>query len=125
MPQFDQFSFFTQSSWFLFFLFTFYFIFVYYFLPIIFLNVKSRKKKILFSEKNKNKINIEKVNTIIFYNKLNKTFFSKFDCFFCAKKTINEINNKNYNNFLINICLKQNIELLLNNNFIFLKKIFI
>ena len=62
MPQFDQFSFFNQVSWFLFLFFNFYFFITYFFLPKICYNLKFRKKKILFDITKKNKINFEKNN---------------------------------------------------------------
>ena len=57
MPQFDQFSFFNQVSWFLFFFLNFYFFIIYFFLLKICYKLKFIKKKILFDNKKKIKIN--------------------------------------------------------------------
>ena len=61
MPQFDQFSFFNQVSWFLLFFFNFYFFITYFFLPKICYNLKFRKKKIIFDIKKKIKLILKKI----------------------------------------------------------------
>ena len=94
MPQFDQFSFFNQVSWFLFFFFNFYFLITYFFLPIICYNLKFRKKKILFNLKKKNQINFEKNNLIFFFNNSYKTFCSNFELFIIKKLSIYKKNEK-------------------------------
>lgn len=125
MPQFDQFSFFTQVSWFLCLFFLFYFFITYFYLPKICYNIKFRKKKILFNEEKTNQIIFEKLNIIYFFNNINKKFFNTFDLFLNKKSLIYLFNKKVYNNFLLEDFLKKNIELILNRNFLFIKKIFI
>jgi hypothetical protein len=66
MPQFDQFSFFNQVSWFLFFFINFYFFITYFFLPQIAHNIKFRKKKIVFDNKKKLKLTLKKI--ILFFS---------------------------------------------------------
>lgn len=94
MPQFDQFSFFNQVSWSLFFFFNFYFFVTYFFLPKICYNLKFRKKKIIFDNKKKNQINFEKNNIILFFNSSYKIFCSNFELFFNKKLSIYNINQK-------------------------------
>jgi hypothetical protein len=125
MPQFDQFSFFTQVSWFLCLFFLFYFLITYFYLPKICYNIKFRKKKILFNKEKTNQIIFEKLNIIYFFNNINKKFFNTFDLFLNQKSLIYLFNKKIYNNFLLEDFLKKNIELILNRNFLFIKKFFI
>ena len=121
MPQFDQFSLLNQILWFYIFFFFFYFIITYFLLPCICYNIKFRKKKILLTNKNKNKINSEKDIIFFFFN----TFFKKlsFNFYFLIKnktKIYTENNNISIkNNSLINNIFEQKI-----NNF-FKKKNFI
>ena len=127
MPQFDQFSFFNQVSWFFFFFFSFYFFITYIFLPKICYNLKFRKKKIIFDIRKKEKINFEKNNIYYFFNNSYKNFCSNFILFLNQKSYIY---NKNQNDKikkkpLINNILKNKINNVLNQKFIFIKKIFI
>lgn len=120
MPQFDQFSFFTQVSWFLFFFFIFYFLITYFFLPKICYNIKFRIKKINFNQNKKNQINFEKINIILFFNNFYKYFLINFKLLLNSKLLIYNFNQKIkiYNNFL-----KKKIELILNKNFLLIKKL--
>lgn len=127
MPQFDQFSFFNQVSWFLFYFFNFYFFITYFFLPKICSNLKFRKKKIIFNKQKNNQINFEKNNLIYFFNNSYKTFCSNFELFF-FKKLLIYTKNEKYKLKQIpifNFLLKQKINLFLNQRFLFFKKIFI
>ena len=127
MPQFDQFSFFNQVSWFLFFFLNFYFFITYFFLPKICYNIKFRKKKIIFDNKKKNQINFEKNNIIFFLNNSYKTFCSNFELFIIKKLSIYQ-NNQNIiikENSLLNNILKEKINIFLNQKFLLFKKIFI
>ena len=94
MPQFDQFSFFNQVSWFLFFFFNFYFFITYFLLPTICSNLKFRKKKIIFDIKKKNQINFEKNNLIFFFNNSYNIFCSNFELFLIKKLSIYKKNEK-------------------------------
>nr|UXG56070.1 ATP synthase F0 subunit 8 [Phytophthora cactorum] len=127
MPQFDQFSFFNQVSWFLFFFFNFYFFVTYFFLPKICYNLKFRKKKIIFDNKKKNQINFEKNNIIFFFNNSYKTFCSNFELFFSKKLSIYKKNQKIkiHETPIFNTLLKQKINIFLNQKFLLFKKIFI
>ena len=95
MPQFDQFSFFNQVSWFLFFFLNFYFFITYFFLPKICYNLKFRKKKIIANNQKKNQINFEKNNIIFFFNNSYKTFCSNFELFLVKKLSIYKFNENN------------------------------
>nr|QTV76679.1 ATP synthase F0 subunit 8 [Phytophthora cocois] len=127
MPQFDQFSFFNQVSWFLFFFFNFYFFVTYFFLPKICYNLKFRKKKIIFNNKKKNQINFEKNNIIFFFNNSYKTFCSNFELFITKKLSIYKKNQeiKIQETPIFNNILKQKINTFLNQKFLLLKKNFI
>nr|YP_010507995.1 ATP synthase F0 subunit 8 [Phytophthora ilicis]UXG56340.1 ATP synthase F0 subunit 8 [Phytophthora ilicis] len=127
MPQFDQFSFFNQVSWFLFFFFNFYFFITYFFLPKICYNLKFRKKKIIFDNKKKNQINFEKNNLIFFFNNSYKNFCSNFEVFISKKLSIYKKKQKIkiQETPIFNNLLKQKINIFLNQKFLFLKKIFI
>ena len=127
MPQFDQFSFFNQVSWFLFFFFNFYFFITYFFLPKIFYNLKFKKKKIVFYIKKKNQINFEKNNIIFFFNNSYKTFCSNFELFIIKKLSIYQKNEKIkiQKTPILNFLLKQKINFFLNQRFLLFKKIFI
>jgi len=127
MPQFDQFSFFNQVSWFLFLFLNFYFFITYFFLPKICYNIKFRKKKIIFDNKKKNQINFEKNNIIFFLNNSYKTFCSNFELFISKKLTIyqNNQNIKIKENSLLNNIFKEKINIFLNQKFLLFKKIFI
>lgn len=121
MPQFDQFTFFTQVSWFLFLFFSFYFLFTYFFLPKICYNLKFKKKKIIANNIKKQQINFEKINIIIYLNSLNKNFFLTFNLFLDNIILINIFNKNNYSNYIIGNNFKKNIKIFLNNNDIFIK----
>lgn len=127
MPQFDQFSFLNQVSWFFFLFFNFYFFVTYFFLPKICHNLKFRKKKIISDIRKKNQINFEKKNIIVFFNTSYKNFCSNFELFFFKKLSIYKNNEK----FQIkktpffNILFKQKINFFLNQKFLLFKKIFI
>jgi hypothetical protein len=127
MPQFDQFSFFNQVSWFLLFFFNFYFFITYFLLPKICYNLKFRKKKIIFDNKKKNQINFEKNNIIFFFNNSYKNFCSNFELFITKKLSIYKKNQdiKIQETPIFNILLKQKINNILNQKFLLLKKIFI
>ncbi len=127
MPQFDQFSFFNQVSWFLFLFLNFYFFITYFFLPKIFYNIKFKKKKIVFDNKKKNQINFEKNNIIFFLNNSYKTFCSNFELFINKKISIyqNNQNIKIKENPLLNNILKEKINVFLNQKFLLFKKVFI
>nr|UXG56149.1 ATP synthase F0 subunit 8 [Phytophthora colocasiae] len=120
MPQFDQFSFFNQVTWFLFFFFNFYFFVTYFFLPKICYNLKFRKKKIIFENKKKNQINFEKNNIIFFFNNSYKTFCSNFELFINKKNQEIKIQETP----IFNTLLKQKINIFLNQKFLLFKKIF-
>lgn len=127
MPQFDQFSFFNQVSWFLFFFFNFYFFITYFFLPKICYILKLRKKKIIFDIKKKNKINFEKKNNLFFFNNSYKIFFYNFELFIKKKLSIYTKNEqiKIQKIPILNLLLKQKINFFLNQRFLLFKKIFI
>lgn len=127
MPQFDQFSFFNQVSWFFFFFLNFYFFITYFFLPKIGYNLKFRKKKIIFDNKKKNQINFEKNNIIFFLNNSYKTFCFNFELFITKKLSIYKENQnlKTKETPLINIILKNKINSFLNQKFLLFKKVFI
>ena len=127
MPQFDQFSFFNQVSWFLFFFFNFYFFITYFFLPKICYNLKFRKKKIIFYNKKKNQINFEKNNIIFFFNNSYKVFCSNFELFFIKKLSVYNKNEKIevQKTPIFKTLLTNKINYFLNQKFLLLKKIFI
>lgn len=126
MPQFDQFSFFNQVSWFLFFFINFYFFIVYFFLPKIAYNIKFRKKKILNDNQKKNQIYFEKNHVIFFLNNSYKNFCLNFESFIIKK--INIYKKKEiiliqktplFQSFFI-----KKINTFLNQKFLFFKKVF-
>ena len=123
MPQFDQFSFFNQVSWFLFYFFNFYFLITYFFLPKICSNLKFRKKKIIFNIKKKNQINFEKNNIIFFFNNSYKNFCDNFELFFFKKLSIYKKNEKFKieKNPIFNILLQKKIYFFLNQKFLIFK----
>lgn len=127
MPQFDQFSFFNQVSWFLFFFFNFYFFITYFLLPKICYNLKFRKKKINFDIKKKNQINFEKNNIIFFFNNSYKIFCSNFELFITKKLSIYKTNEKFkiQKTPIFDVFLKQKINFFLNQKFLLFKKIFV
>lgn len=127
MPQFDQFSFFNQVSWSLFFFFTFYFFVTYFFLPKVCYNLKFRKKKIIFDNKKKNQISFEKNNIIFFFNSSYKIFCSKFELFFNKKLSIYNINQKKViqKEPIFDNLLKKKINIFLIQKFLLFKKIFV
>src|SRR5688500_7500973 len=127
MPQFDQFSFFNQVSWFLFFFLNFYFFIIYFFFLKIFYNFKFIKKKIIFNNKKKNKIYFYKNNIIFFLNYYNKIFCSKFELFIIKKLSIYKENQKVkiQQTSLLNNILKKKINFFLNQKFLLFKKVFI
>lgn len=127
MPQFDQFSFLNQVSWFIFFFLTFYFFITYFFLPKICYNLKFRKKKIIINNKKKNQINFEKNNIILFFNNSYKTFCSSFEIFFLKKLSIYKLkeNIEIKELSLVNYLLKKKINIFLTQKFLFFRKIFI
>lgn len=124
MPQFDQFSFLNQVSWFLFLFFNFYFFITYFFLPKICYNLKFRKKKIIFDNKKKNQINFEKNNIIFCFNNSYKTFCSNFELFIVKKLSIYNKNQKIKIQEIpiFNKLLKQKINIILNQKFLLFKK---
>jgi len=124
MPQFDQFSFFNQVAFFLFFFFNFYFFISYYFLPIISTNIKFRKKYINSKINEKILLNLEIKNKQVSYTNLFKDFSTYYET------TLNE-NIINYNtykneyllkNSLINLFYVNKIKNLFNKKFILSKK---
>jgi hypothetical protein len=127
MPQFDQFSFLNQVSWFLFFFFYFYFLITYYFLPKICYNLKFRKKKIIMNHQKKNQIDFEKNHLIFSFNHSYQIFCSNFQLFLIKKFSIYQFNenNKIKEKPLIPNSLKKNINIFLNKNFLIFNKIFI
>lgn len=127
MPQFDQFSFFNQVSWFLFFFLNFYFFITYFLLPKICYNLKFRKKKIIANNQKKNQINFEKNNIIFFFNNSYKTFCSNFELFLVKKLSIYKFNenNKIQEVPLVNDLLKKKINFFLNQKFLLFKKVFV
>lgn len=88
MPQFDQFSFFNQVSYFIIFFLSFYFLITYYFLPKICYSIKFRRKKINFDKIKSSQILFEKNNSFIFFNQSYKKFSNKFEQFFFKKSSI-------------------------------------
>ena len=127
MPQFDQFSFLNQILWFYIFFFCFYFIITYFFIPSICYNIKFRKKKILFNNKNKNQINFEKSTIFFFFNNFLKKLSFNFHCLIKNKKNIYIENNNIFikNNSLINTIFEQKINNFLKKRFFILNKFFI
>jgi hypothetical protein len=127
MPQFDQFSFLNQVSWFIFFFLNFYNLITYFFLPKICYNLKFRKKKIIVNNKKKNQINFEKNNIIFFFNNSYKIFCSNFETFLLKKLSIYKFkeNNKIKEESLINNLLKKKINIFLTQKYLLFKKIFI
>jgi hypothetical protein len=127
MPQFDQFSFFNQVSYFIFFFLTFYFFITYFFLPKISSNLKFRKKKIITNNQKKNQINFEKNNIISFFNNSYKTFCFNFESFIVKKSYIYRLNANTtiVESPLVNTLLKKQINFFLNQKFLLFKKIFI
>jgi hypothetical protein len=127
MPQFDQFSFFNQVSWFFIFFLNFYFFITYFFLPKIGYNIKFRKKKLIFDNNKKNQINFEKNNIIFFINNSYKNFCLNFEFFIIKKLSIYKQNQifKIKENPLINVTLKDKINSFLNQKFLLFKKVFI
>ena len=127
MPQFDQFSFFNQVSWSLFFFFNFYFFVIYFFLPKVCYNLKFRKKKIIFDNKKKNQISFEKNNIIFFFNSSYKIFCSNFELFFNKKLSIYDINQKKVVQKapIFDNLLKKKINIFLIQKFLLFKKIFV
>ena len=125
MPQFDQFSFFNQVSWFFFFFFNFYFFITYFFLPKICYNLKFRKKKIMFDNKKKQKIHFEKDNIFFFFNNSYQTFCSNFESFFIKKLSIYKQNEiiKKQQTPILNSNLKNKINIFLNQQFLLFKKV--
>ena len=125
MPQFDQFSFLNQVSWFFFFFLTFYFYITYFFLPTICYNLKFRKKKILFDNNKKNQINFEKNNIYFFFNNSYKIFSSNFESFINKKLFIYKKNQliKIQKKPLLDILFKKKINIFLNQQFLFIKKV--
>nr|UQT68348.1 ATP synthase F0 subunit 8 [Nothophytophthora sp.] len=127
MPQFDQFSFFNQVSWFLFFFFNFYFFITYFFLPKICYNIKFRKKKIIFDNNKQNVLNLEKNNNIIFKDYSFKTFFSFLELYKVQQLSLYKKNQniKIQETPILNHILKEKINFFLNQKFLLFKKIFI
>jgi hypothetical protein len=127
MPQFDQFSFFNQVSWFLFFFINFYFFITYFFLPKISYNLKFRKKKIIFDNKKKAQIHFEKNNIIFFLNHSYQIFCSNFESFIIKKISIYKQNEKTQTEQqpIINSILKSKIHGFLNQKFLLFKKVLI
>jgi hypothetical protein len=127
MPQFDQFSFFNQVSYFIFFFLTFYFFITYFFLPKISSNLKFRKKKIITNNQKRNQINFEKNNIISFFNNSYKTFCFNFESFIVKKSYIYRLNENTtiVESPLVNTLLKKQINFFLNQKFLLFKKIFI
>ena len=125
MPQFDQFSFFNQVSWFFFFFLNFYFFITYFFLPKICYNIKFRKKKIVFDNQKKNQIHFEKNNIIFFFNNSYKTFCSNFESFIIKKISIYKKNEfaQIQQQPLLNKGLTNEINIFLNKKFLLFQKI--
>lgn len=126
MPQFDQFSFLNQVSYFIIFFLSFYFLITYYFLPKICYSIKFRKKKIDSDKKKSNQILFEKNNSFFFFNQSYKTFSNQFEQFLITKLSIYTITQieKIEQLPVINIILKQKINSFLNQKFLIFKKIF-
>lgn len=127
MPQFDQFSFFNQVLWFFVFFLNFYFFITYFFLPKICYNIKFRKKKIAFDNKKKKQINFEKNNVFFFFNNSYKNFCLNFELFIIKKLFFYKKNQdlKIKKLPLINISLKNKINVFINQKFLFFKKVFV
>nr|YP_010616482.1 ATP synthase F0 subunit 8 [Peronosclerospora sorghi]WAU47956.1 ATP synthase F0 subunit 8 [Peronosclerospora sorghi] len=127
MPQFDQFSFLDQISWFFFFFFFFYFFLTYFFLPQICYNLKFRKKKIIFDQKKQKQIIFEKRNIYFFFNNSYEIYCSLLEDFFLKKISI--YNKKEKNKIqkipMINFFFKKKISFFLNQKFLLFKKNFI
>lgn len=125
MPQFDQFSFFNQVSWFIFFFLNFYFLISYFFLPKICYNIKFRKKKIISNINKRIPLNLEKKNKIYYLNNLYQNLYVNFEFFIKKNIFIYKINQFQYllENSLTNNKYNQYLFLLLNNKFILSKKI--
>ncbi len=120
MPQFDQFSFFNQITWFLFFFFTFYFLITYFFLPKISYYLKFQKKKIKMNQQKKINFFFERNNLSLLFYFLNKNFYLNFKIFI----------NQNKNSYLKNKVIKkktflQTIIKIKMNHLLFLKSLFI
>jgi len=127
MPQFDQFSFFNQVSWFLFFFINFYFFITYFFFLKILYNINFLKKKIIFNNKKKSQINFKKNNIIFFLNHSYKTFCSNFESFIIKKISIYKQNEfvQTQQQPLFNTLLKTKINTFLNQKFLLFKKVLI
>ena len=125
MPQFDQFSFLNQVSWFLFFFINFYFFITYFFLPRISYNIKFRKKKIIFDNKKKTQINFEKKNILFFLNNSYQTFCLNFESFIKKKVTIYKQNEllQIQQQPMIHATLKNRMNTFLNQKFLLFKKV--
>lgn len=124
MPQFDQFSFLNQVSWFLFFFFNFYFFISYFFLPKISHNIKFRKKTITLNVNKKIMLNLEKKNKNLFINNLYKNYYNQFEFFIKKNMFIYNINQNKFllENPLINQQYIQKMNHFLNTKFILSKK---
>lgn len=125
MPQFDQFSFFNQVSYFIIFFLSFYFLITYYFLPKICYSIKFRRKKINFDKIKSSQILFEKNNSFIFFNQSYKKFSNKFEQFFFKKSSIYTISQvESIEQFpLINDFFKKKINIFLNQKYLIFKKI--
>lgn len=126
MPQFDQFSFLNQVSYFIIFFLSFYFLITYYFLPKICYSIKFRKKKIDFDKKKANQILFEKNNSFLFFNQSYKEFSNQFEQFLFKKVVIyTQTQVEKIEELpIVNNLFKQKINLFLNQKFLILKKIF-
>ena len=127
MPQFDQFSFFNQVSWFLFFFFNFYFFITSFFLPQLCYNLKFRKKKIFFDLQKNQHINFERLNIYFFLNKSYTIFCSNFEFFISNNKVVYKQQEKIKlkKRPLFKNCFQKHINSFLLQKFVFFKKIFI
>ena len=126
MPQFDQFSFLNQVSFFIIFFLSFYFLITYYFLPKLCYSIKFRKKKIDSDKKKTIQILFEKNNNFFFFNQSYKTFSKNFEQFLGRKMSIYTLTqiNKIDQVPIINKIFEQKINFFLNQKFLIFKKFF-
>src|SRR5690606_1984416 len=126
MPQFDQFSFFNQVSYFIIFFLSFYFLITYYFLPKLCYSIKFRKKKIDSDKKKTIQILFEKNNNLFFFKQSYKNFSTTFEQFLGRKMSIYFLTqiNKIEQIPVINKLFEQKINYFLNQKFLIFKKFF-
>lgn len=124
MPQFDQFSFFNQVIFFLFFFFNFYYFISYYFLPKIAFNIKFRKKFITTKINKKKLLQLEINNKKMSYIELFKNFCNYYESTIIENIFNYNIYKNNYliKNSLIKLIYIEKLKNLFNKKFVISKK---